>query len=338
MAFWCGIDLHSNNSVVAVIDEEDRRRLSKRLPNQLGLILDELEPFRAGLEGVVVESTYNWYWLVDGLKEAGYRVHLANPAAIKQYSGLKHGDDFGDAHWLGHLLRVGVLREGYIYPKDERPLRDLMRKRMQLVQQRTANILSAQTQITRSLGVRLSGDAIKKLDADCVAKLALPADVVLAVTSNLEVLRCLDKQVELLERSVRSRCRLREHFRHLSTICGVGDILALTIMLEVGEIERFASAGEFASYCRCVSSKRVSNGKKKGEGNVKNGNRYLAWAWVEAANFAVRSYAPVRRFYTRKAARTNSIVARKAIAHKLARAGYYVMRDREPFEIERVFA
>jgi transposase len=338
MAYWCGIDLHSNNSVVAVIDEADHRRLSKRLPNHLGGILNELEPFRKELLGIVVESTYNWYWLVDGLMDAGYRVHLANPAAIKQYSGLKHSDDFSDAHWLGHLLRIGVLREGYIYPKEDRALRDLMRKRMQLVQQRTTNLLSIQSQIQRTRGIRLSGEQIKKLDAERLGELAVVPEVMMAIVSNLEVLRCLNAQVELLEKTVRNRCRVRERFQQLSTICGVGDILAMTIMLEVGDIERFATVGDFASYCRCVSSERSSNGKKKGVGNVKNGNPYLSWAWVEAANFAVRFYEPVRRFYNRKVARTNSIVGRKAVAHKLARAGYHVMIEQKPFELERAFS
>ena len=77
----------------------------------------------------MVESTYNWYWLVDGLMDADYRVHLANPAAIQQYSGLKYSDDHSDARWLGHLLRLGVLPEGYIYPKADRAVRDLLRKR-----------------------------------------------------------------------------------------------------------------------------------------------------------------------------------------------------------------
>src|SRR5207302_6677374 len=105
-------------------------------------ILEQLAPYHADLKGVVVESTYNWYWLVDGLMEADYRVHLANPAAMQQYSGLKYTDDYSDAHWLAHVLRLGVLPEGYIYPKAERAVRDLLRKRAHLVRQHTANVLS----------------------------------------------------------------------------------------------------------------------------------------------------------------------------------------------------
>ena len=103
---YCGIDLHSNNSVVVVSDEDDRIVLQKRLPNDLSLIRSALEPHREELTGVVIESTYNWYWLVDGLTDAGYRVHLAHPSAIKKYEGLKYSGDFADARYLAHLLRL----------------------------------------------------------------------------------------------------------------------------------------------------------------------------------------------------------------------------------------
>ena len=118
---------------------------------------------------------------------------------------------------------------------------------------------------------------------------------------------------------------------------GIGEILSLTIMYEAAGIARFASAGDFASYARCVDATRTSNGKKKSENNGKNGNRYLAWAFVEAAHFAVRSYPEAKRYYDRKSAKTNTIVATKAIAHKLARACFYVLRDQVPFDPKRVF-
>ena len=112
----------------------------------------------------------------------------------------------------------------------------------------------------------------------------------------------------------------------------------LTILLETGEIGRFAQVGHYASYCRCVGSERISNGKRKGRGNTKNGNRYLAWAFVEAANFAVRYDATIKRYYQRKCARSNGVVAIKTVAHKLARACYYILRDQVPFDVDKAFA
>ena len=128
---YCGIDLHSNNSVVAVIDQQDRVVARKRLPNKLATIVKFLSPWAGELAGVVIASTYNWYWLVDGLQAAGLRVHLANTAAIKQYEGLKHSGDETDARHLAHLLRLGILPTGTILPKEQRAVRDLARKRSQ---------------------------------------------------------------------------------------------------------------------------------------------------------------------------------------------------------------
>ena len=139
---YCGIDLHSNNSVVVISDEGDRVRYAKRLPNRLSDILAGLEAYRQELAGVVVESTYNWYWLVDGLQEVGYRVHLANTAAIKQYDGLKHRGDESDARQLAHLLRLKLLPQGHIMAKQQRAVRDLARKRMQSTRSPTARATS----------------------------------------------------------------------------------------------------------------------------------------------------------------------------------------------------
>jgi transposase len=136
---------------------------------------------------------------------------------------------------------------------------------------------------------------------------------------------------------VLKKARLRSEWELLQTVWGVGKILGLTIMYEAGEMSRFAGPGHFASYCRCVDATRLSNGKKKADNNAKNGNKYLAWAFVEAAHFAVRFYPEVKRFHDKKAAKTNAIVAIKAIAHKLARATFHVLRDQQPFDPKRVF-
>jgi len=158
------------------------------------------------------------------------------------------------------------------------------------------------------------------------------------VRANLEVVGTLNREIARLEREVIEQVRLAAQFAPLLSIPGIGRILALAIMLETGAIERFVKVSNFSSYARCVQSKRVSNDKKKGEGNSKCGNKYLAWAFVEAAHFAVRYNPRIKRFYERKAAKTNKIVATKAVAHKLARAAYHVMRERVPFDDTRAFA
>ena len=337
MKLYGAIDLHSNNNVTVVIDEQDRVVYQKRLPNDLALILKELCVYQSELEGIVVESTYNWYWLVDGLMAEGYKLHLANTAAIQQYEGLKYTDDHSDARWLAHLLRLEVLPEGHIYPRADRPVRDLLRKRSQMVRQRTTNLLSIQNLLTRNTGSSLSANRVKGLDVQQVDQLLPDGELALAVKANLSVMSRADEQVELLEQTVTQRVQLRPQFSFLKSVPGIGEILALTIMLETGDIRRFCSVGNFASYCRCVGSQKISNGKKKGQGNTKNGNKYLSWAFVEAAHFAIRYNSKIKSFYQRKKAKTKIVVAIKAVAHKLCRACYYIMRDRVAFNITRAF-
>jgi transposase len=126
MAIYAGIDLHSNSNFLSVVDNAGKIIEKRKLANDVQAILHPLATYRDQLQGIAIESTFNWYWIVDALMDEGYRVHLANPAAIQKYSGLKHSDDASDAAWLAEMLRLNVLPEGYIYPKAERPIRDLL--------------------------------------------------------------------------------------------------------------------------------------------------------------------------------------------------------------------
>src|SRR5499427_4056083 len=209
MKLYGAIDLHSTNNVTVVINEHDQVVCQKRLPNDLSMIAQQLSSYRRSLEGIVVESTYNWYWLVDGLMEKGYRLHLANTAAIQQYNGLKYTDDHSDARWLAHLLRLGLLPEGYIYPKEERAVRDLLRKRGQLVRQKTANLLSIQNLLTRNTGLSLSGNQIKQFSLADLERLVPGVDLALAVRSTLAVMHGLAAEMSILERTVKERVKLR---------------------------------------------------------------------------------------------------------------------------------
>jgi transposase len=324
--------------MVVVIDGEARTVLARRLPNERAKIVGALRDCPGDIQAVAVESTYNWYWLVDGLADSGFTVRLVNTAAVKQYDGLKHGGDLSDAKHLAQLLRLGILPVGYICPKELRALRDLMRKRCQLVRQRTAQILSIQNQIARSLARSVSGNEIKRWTDDDIDALGLGEEHRCALKANLAVMQCIDERVAALERIILAKGRLRKDYKALKTVSGIGDVLAMTIALETGEIRRFASAGQFASYARMVESRRESNGKAKGSGNARCGNKHLSWAFVEAAHFAVRYDPTVKRFYQRKCSKTLSVVAIKAVAHKLARACFHVMRDGVEFDASRAFA
>jgi transposase len=209
---------------------------------------------------------------------------------------------------------------------------------MQLVRSRTSHILAIENILARQRGATINSNAIKRLTAADVNQMGLPADVALAVQSNVAVVTTLGAQIELLEKRLQERLGERPEYALLTSVPGIGRILAAIILLETGPIERFHAVGNYASYARCVDSQHLSNGRKKGEGNVKNGNKYLVWAFVEAANFALRFNAEAKRFYERKKARTNNVVATKALAHKLARACFHILKERTAFDVRRCFA
>ena len=323
---------------MAILDHDDKRVFHKRLPNMADVLLAELERFQDELSAVVVESTFNWYWLVDCLMEQRYKVLLENPAAMQQYKGLKHVDDKHDAFWLAHMARLGIIPKGYIYPKEERPFRDLLRKRGHLVRLRTSVINSLQGIISRNCGCSLSGNKMKRLRENHVAPLlAANEDLALSGEVSKEVIDFLGQQISRIESLVLKKVQLGKPFQCLQSIPGVGKILSLTIMLETGPITRFKKVGNFTSYCRKVPTTWTSNNKNKGKGNSRNGNKYLAWAFSEAAEYSRRHSDQARAFFNRKAARTNKSVAYSALAHKLARASYYMMRDQVDFNPNKLF-
>ena len=217
-------------------------------------------------------------------------------------------------------------------------MRDLLRKRGHLVRLRTSLITSLQNILSRNLGVNVNANELKALREDRITPLLEGnEDLALAGRVSKEAIDFLTRQILKIEGVVEKRIEVKESYRYLLTLCGVGKILALTIMLETGPIDRFATVGDYASYCRQVPSQWTSNGKRKGSGNKKNGNKYLAWAYAEASELARRFYPEPRAYYNRKIHKTNAPVAHSALAHKLARAAYYVMRDQVPFQPKKLF-
>jgi transposase len=337
MRLYCGIDLHAKNSYLAIIDEQRKRIFKRNVANDRETILSFLAPYRTELAGIVVESTFNWYWLVDTLMEEGYTVHLANPSAIKQYEGLKYIDDKHDAFWLADLISLGILKEGYIYPKEERPVRDLLRKRGHLMKLRTSLLISLHNTMANVLGATIPSHHVKGKE-DRVSSY-FSGDESLALTGQVSKtsIDMLTRQIETIESHVGKYCKGGPAYTGLLTLPGVGKILGLTIVLETGPIARFPEVGNYVSYCRKAESIWKSSERVKGKGNTKNGNRYLAWAFSEAAEHARRFDAASRNFYNRKLHERNSPVAHNALANKLARAAYYIMRDHVPYKEEKLF-
>lgn len=332
-----GIDLHSNNLVIGVMNQDGKRVEHRKLDCDLDQVLAFLQPHKNRLQALAVESTFNWYWLVDGLRAKGYPVELANPAQIEQYSGLKHADDKHDAFHLAELQRLKILPKAHIYDAQLRPVRDLLRRRTNLVHQRTGLMLSFKSLYARTTGQAMPLQRLKSLEPKQAQELyEHPANQLIAQVQ-LEHIEALDQSIRRIEKAVLGSAREIPIYEKLLSLPGVGKILGMTITMEVGDIARFKTDGDFASYCRAVDSRRLSNGKQKGQNNQKCGNKYLAWAFVEAANFAKRYDENCRRWYDRKKAKTSTVVATKALACKLAKAAWHIMARNTDYDASRMF-
>jgi len=332
-----GLDLHSNNVMIGVINQDGQRVTHRKLDCDLDAIVEFLQPLKPQLQSMAVESTFNWYWLVDGLRARGYPIDLANPAKIEQYSGLKHVNDTDDAFHLADLQRLNILPQAHVYDPELRPVRDLFRRRTKLVHQRTGLLLSFKSLYAHTTGQALSLSEAKSLEPKEASKLyEHPANRLIAQVQ-AEHIGALDKSIARLEKAVLACAREIPIYEKLLSLPGVGRILGMTITMEVGDVKRFKSDGDFASYCRMVDAKRLSNGKCKADNNQKCGNKYLAWAFVEAANFARRYDENCRRWYDRKAAKTSKVIATKALGCKLAKAAWHVMSQRADYDQSRMF-
>ena len=335
MALHGGLDLHGDNVFCSLLDEARRVVFERRLPNDLAVIQEALEPYRQRIRVLAVESTYNWYWLVDGLQKLKYRVKLANPAKMQENLGLKCANDKTDARFIARQLVNETLPEGYIYPAETRGIRDMLRRRMRLVQARTGEWLSLEGLVARHTGRDLTLAELKACDLEEVLS-GQPHALTMAL-ANLRHIEFLGQEIKALEQAAMAELPQREDYTHLMSVPGIGPVLARTILLETGPITRFREAGNYASYCRTVKTEHTSNNKKKGDCNGKSGNKYLAWAYVEAANYAVRYSPELRAWFQRKQARSGKrVIAVKALANKLAKACYFMLRDGKDFDVKRL--
>ena len=337
MRYYCGIDLHAKQCFLCVIDEEEKILLKKALPNSLELILQLLGAFPCK-PSVAVESTLNWYWLVDGLQEAGYEVKLAHTLGLHMITGAKVKTDRRDALSLARLLRLGAIPLAYIYPKEKRPIRDLLRTRSRMVSLR-ANAYGTLRRILMQYGH--SSAVIKKFAEEQICRHFDHPAIQASCQLELERVRLYSREIAILEDYILHTVADQPVFDLLQTIPGVGKILALTIYYEVGDIGRFEDPRSFCSYSRVVPGAANSAGVvSRGKGS-KQGNPYLKWAFTQAALYAVRFNAGIRKFrqahLARRRSKSRKIVSLSIVAHKLAIAAYYVIKGQEPFKQELMF-
>lgn len=333
---YAGADLHGSNVFLAVIDEEGTTVFRRRVKTNIEAVNAALDPYWGRIKVLGVESTFNWYWFVDGLRAQGRSVKLGNPAKMEQYNGIKVTNDLTDAEWLAEQLRLKIFPECYIYPEKMRTVRDALRGRQLFVRRRTQVLLSFQGLIERYGMKAPSAYKAAKWKTSDVHDLGLEPFVELKLDALLSSIHHSDMLAKRIEKKVLKTIKATDQYKRIQLVPGIGIVLGMFIALESGDFKRFASAGRFASYCRTVKSTRTSNNKSKGKNNTKNGNKFLSWAFIEAATAAARSYPEINSWYERKKRRRNVPVAKKALACKLAKAVWHVMNGKD-FDMKLMF-
>jgi transposase len=341
--FNCGIDLHAHQMYVCLMDRQGKKLVHTNIRNNdFNYFLKLVGPYRHDLT-VCAECMFGWYWLADACQAAGLKFVLAHALYLKLIHGGKNKNDRIDSEKLAHLLRTNLIPPAYVYPADKRPLRALLRQRIYYVWSRSqllTRIQSHQQAHNRPAlrQTRPNRDPWEKgllaAEPDPVRQLALQNDLAMIRHYDTQI-AALEIQLQRLTQQVAPR-----DYALLQTVPGIGEHLGLTILYEIGDIERFPSVKDFVSYCRLVKGTVASAGKLKGLRGAKLGNAYLRWAFGEAAVIAKRDHAVIGPLAQRLEARYNGnkFKANTVLAIKLARAVYYMLKNKTVFDAEQLVA
>ena len=274
MAYYCGIDLAAKNSQLCVIDQDCDVLFNRKVSNRADLILENLEAFMPDLH-CVVEATFNWYWLVDALQAASVDVKLAHSLKLHMISKAKVKTDRRDAEMLARLLRIGEIPEAYIYPRESRPIRELVRRRGRLVQMRSRELMAIRRQLYQEGILEHSARKVRNADPEDLARWFQDPRVRRIAHQEIDRIALFSKQIEKLEEEIHRAAKKDSDFLRLCQLPGVGQILAAVIFYETGSIDRFPSGKNYSSYCRVVPGVASSaNVRRRGRGS-KQGNAQL---------------------------------------------------------------
>ena len=340
MGIYCGIDLGARTSQLSVLDENLTVLVDEKVRNELPEITKRLAAYKEQLQ-IAVETTFNWYWLVDGLQEAGYDVRLAHALGVRLISGAKVKTDRRDALALAKLLKGGLIPPAYIYPRATRPVRDQLRRRHRLVAQRAGEYGALRRLLLQQGILQHDRNGIKAVVEEDLTAWFADARIRRTARQELERLRLYTQQIDVLERDLLETVQACDEYQRLMTLPGVGQILALTIYYEVGAIERFADVRHFSSYCRLVPGVAESSGVVRRGRNSHQGNPYLKSAFTQAALAAVRSNEKVGRYFERQEKHHRGYGARRIayniVAHKLAVGAYQIWRHGRVYDEQLLF-
>ena len=334
--FYAGVDLHARSLYLVVLDRDGQLRCGRNLPAQPQPFLHAVQPFRTGLL-VACECVHPWYWLADTCRDQDIAFVLGHAWAMKAVHGSKTKCDRKDAEAIARLLKGGNFPPAYAYPRERRGLRDLLRARLRLVRRR-AELYGHVHTARRQANLPPVADAVKYKSK----RAALTVDIAdpfvrRRVETDLALLEPLDAAIRRLEAEIEDAAQeiFPTELAVLQSTPGVGPVLSLTIVLEIDTIDRFDTRQQFCSYARLCGAVQESDGKRVGVGNRKAGNAWLKWAFSEAAVLSSQKDERIGALRQRLASKLGQPKALSALAHKLGRAFYHMLRTRQVFDVNR---
>jgi transposase len=340
--FNCGIDLHARSMYVCLMDREGKKLVHTNIRhNDFDHFLKLVAPYRHDLT-VCCECMFGWYWLADACQEAGLTFVLAHALYLRCIHGGKNKNDRIDSEKIAHLLRSNLIPPAYAYPASKRPLRALLRQRLTYVWNRSELLCRIQSHQLAHNRPTASASTRNQRQAWEEQLLALEDHPLrrMSLQNDLAMIRHYDQQIAALEWQLKKLTRKHagRDYALLQTIPGIGAYLALTILHEIGDIQRFPTVKDFLSYCRLVKGTVASAGKIKGLRGAKLGNPYLRWAFGEGAVIAKRDHEVIGPLFQRLEARLggNKFKANTVIAIKLGRAAYFMLKNHTAFDADRL--
>jgi transposase len=339
--FYCGVDLHARTLSLHILDAAGETVLAKTIPAGPKAFLQAVAPFRDGL-AVACECMFAWYWLADLCLEEKIPFVLGHALYMKAIHGGKAKTDKIDAKKIAVLFRGGMLPQAYVYPKGMRETRDLLRRRTFLVRKRAEALVHLQntnSQYNHPPLTKKLSYAKNRAELDFPARFADPS-VRKNVELDLALLDTYDRHLGELELYLARAAKVDDPqaFHRLRSIPGVGKVLALVLLYEIHDIRRFPEVGQFLSYARLVRCSHESAGKKQGTGGNKIGNAHLKWAFSEAACLFLRESDRAKQWLARREKKHGKARALGALAARLGRAVYHLLRKGQAFDVERFFA
>jgi transposase len=339
--FSCGVDLHARTLALHVLDAEGHSVLAKTIPASPQAFLQAIAPFRDGL-AVACECMFAWYWLADLCLEEQIPFVLGHARYMKAIHGGKAKTDKIDARKIAVLFRGGMLPQAYVSPKGRRETRDLRRRRTFLVRKRAEALVHLQntnSQDNRPPLTKKLSYAANRAELDLPARFADPG-VKKNVELDLALLDTYDEHIREVELYLTRAAKVGDPqaSQRLLSVPGVGKVLGLVLLHEIHDIRRFPEVGQFLSCARLVRCSHESAGKKQGTGGNKIGNAHLKWAFSEATCLFLRESDQAKQWLARREKKHGKARALGALAARLGRAVYHLLRKQQAFDLPRSFA